>query len=193
MVSIGNDVGLARRLSLVATLFITCGVPGSGKTTLAKRLEVERRAVRLTADEWLHELYPNESDDALNADLPLGERLQWVDAHRPLVERIQWALALRTLALGVNVVLDWGLWTHEERDRYRTEAQKCGVRVMLCVLDPPRDELVSRLKDRNAAAPAGTFRIDEALLEHALRCFERPTPAELALFDDTRTFGLDDV
>ncbi len=177
----------------MATLFITCGVPGFGKTTLAKRLEAEQRAVRLTADEWLHELYPNESDDALNADLPLVERLQWVNAHRPLVERIQWALALRTLALGVNVVLDWGLWTRGERDRYRTEAQERGARVVLCVLDPSRDELVRRLRDRNTALPAGTFRIDEALLDYGLERFERPTPAELALFDDTRTFSLDNV
>jgi predicted kinase len=183
----------APRLELMATLFLTCGVPGSGKTTLARRLEAEQRAVRLTADEWLHELYPSESDDALNADLPLVERLQWVKAHRPLVERIQWALALRTLALGVNVVLDWGLWTREERDRYRAEAQEGGVRVVLCVLDPSRDELVRRLKERNAALPAGTFRIDEALLDYGLKWFERPTSAELALFDDTRTFRLDDA
>ncbi len=177
----------------MATLFITCGVPGSGKTTLAKRLEAERRAVRLTADEWLHELHPNESDDALNAHRPLPERLQWVKAHRPLVERIQWALALRTLALGVNVVLDWGLWTREERDRYRSEAQERGVHVVLCVLDPSRDELVCRLKDRNTALPAGTFRIDEALLDYALEWFERPTSAELALFDEHGTFSLDNV
>jgi predicted kinase len=181
-------------LWLVATLFITCGVPGSGKTTLAKRLEAEQRAVRLTGDEWLHELYPNESDDAIDARQPLVERLQWVNAHRPLVERLQWALALRTLALGVNVVLDWGLWTREERDRYRTEAQEHNARVVLCVLDlPPRDELVRRLNKRNAALPAGTFRIDEALLDYGLRSFERPTSAELALFDDTGTFSLDDV
>lgn len=175
----------------MATLFITCGVPGSGKTTLAKRLEVEQRAVRLTGDEWLHDLYPNEADKFSNQK-PLAQRLQWSSAYRPAVERLQWALALRTLALGVNVVLDWGLWAREERDRYRTEAQERGVRVVLCVLDPSREELVRRLKDRNAALPTGTFRIDEALLDHAMERFERPTEAELALFDDARTFSLDD-
>ena len=177
----------------MATLFITCGVPGSGKTTLAKRLEVEQRAVRLTGDEWLHDLYPNEAGDAFSAQRPLAERLQWSRAYRPSVERLQWALALRTLALGMNVVLDWGLWAREERDHYRTEAQGRGVRVVLCVLDPSREELVRRLKDRNAALPTGTFRIDEALLDHSMEQFERPTEAELALFDDARTFSLDNV
>src|SRR3954469_16886729 len=59
----------------VATLFITCGVPGSGKTTLAKRLEAAHGALRLTGDEWLHELYPTEADDTLDSQLPVVARL----------------------------------------------------------------------------------------------------------------------
>ncbi|WP_302061230.1 AAA family ATPase [Streptomyces sp. A3M-1-3] len=35
----------------MSTLFITCGLPGSGKTTLARRLEQEQSALRLTAAE----------------------------------------------------------------------------------------------------------------------------------------------
>jgi len=45
----------------VATLFITCGLPVAGKTTLAKQLEPEHTALRLTADEWLFEL-PGDAD-----------------------------------------------------------------------------------------------------------------------------------
>jgi predicted kinase len=87
----------------------------------------------------------------------------------------------------VNVVLDWGLWTREERDRYRSEAQGLGIRVVLCVLDPSREELLRRLAARNADLPGGTFRIDEAQLERALRWFERPAASEIALFDDAMT------
>lgn len=35
-----------------ARLILTCGLPGSGKTTLALRLAAQRSAVRLTKDEW---------------------------------------------------------------------------------------------------------------------------------------------
>lgn len=108
------------------------------------------------------------------------------------MERLQWALTLRALGLGMNVVLDWGLWTREERDRYRTEAQGLGVRVVLCVLDPSREELVRRLAARNAHLPAGTFRIDEAQLDRALRWFERPAASEMALFDDAITYDITD-
>jgi hypothetical protein len=44
--------------SKVAILFPSCGLPGSGKTTLANRLQREFSALRLTADEWLFEIHP---------------------------------------------------------------------------------------------------------------------------------------
>ena len=100
-----------------------------------------------------------------------------------MVERLQWAIALRALENGCNVVLDWGLWTREERDRYRSEAQALGAKVVLYVLDPPREELLRRLVRRNSAGQKGTFHIDEGELDRSLAWFERPTPAELALYD----------
>ncbi|MEU4844997.1 AAA family ATPase [Streptomyces gilvosporeus] len=42
----------------VSTLLITCGLPGTGKTTFARRLEREWSALRLTADAWLHDFCP---------------------------------------------------------------------------------------------------------------------------------------
>ncbi|WP_165439929.1 AAA family ATPase [Micromonospora kangleipakensis] len=154
----------------MATLFLTCGIQGAGKTTLARRLERRYGALRLTADEWLHDLgYP-----ATGAAL---------DAYRDGVERVQWRTALRVLELGCDVVLDWGLWAREERDRYRRAARAVGARVVLCVLDPPEEEIRRRLARRNADAPAGTFAISDAELARAQRYFQRPTPEELARYD----------
>jgi len=36
-----------------STLFLTVGLPATGKTTAARRLEVEHQALRLTKDEWM--------------------------------------------------------------------------------------------------------------------------------------------
>jgi predicted kinase len=155
----------------VITLFLTCGLQGSGKTTLAKRLETERSALRLTADEWLHAVHP----DVSGAEL---------DALREPVERIQWNVAIRALELGCNVILDWGLWSREERDRYRLAARGLGVRVVLCLVEATRGELFERLSRRNVEAPEGTFHISEARLDQSIALFERPTEEELALFDD---------
>ena len=47
------------------TLHLTCGLPGSGKTTLARRLAVERDAHRFTKDEWVLALGGDLYDDEL--------------------------------------------------------------------------------------------------------------------------------
>ena len=65
------------------TLFLICGLPGAGKTTLARKLEREHRALRLTPDEWIDVLYgPNPKPDVL-------------DRARGPVEGIQWEIAAR--------------------------------------------------------------------------------------------------
>jgi predicted kinase len=38
-------------------LVLTVGLPGTGKTTLAKRLADERRILRLTPDDWMAPLF----------------------------------------------------------------------------------------------------------------------------------------
>jgi len=96
---------------------------------------------------------------------------------------VNWSVAVRVLETGGNVVLDWGLWSREERDVYRSEAQALGARVVLCLLDPPPAELRRRLSVRNTGRPSGTFHITEARLDDALRLFQRPTREELAEFD----------
>jgi predicted kinase len=131
-------------LTAAPTLFLMCGLQGSGKTTRAKRLEIEHSALRRTADEWLHELHP----DVSGAEL---------DALRDPVEQIQWRVATRALELGCNVILDWGLWSREERDLYRLQARDLGTRVVLCHADATRGELLDRLSLRNAMRPQARF------------------------------------
>ena len=41
-----------------AVLHLICGLPGSGKTTLAKKIEASRGAVRFCPDEWIKEIWP---------------------------------------------------------------------------------------------------------------------------------------
>lgn len=157
------------------TLYLTCGLPGSGKTTLAKRLEKELPALRLTADEWLHGLYPDLSTTEAEHG-PFRRRL----------EPLQWMTARRALELGCNVVLDRGLWAREERDFYRIGAREVGAGVALCLLDLPVDVLWDRLSRRNADRPFGAFDIPKSALLRWAESFQRPMADELVLFDPWR-------
>jgi predicted kinase len=144
-----------------------CGLPCAGKTTLAKQIEHERSALRLTPDEWITNLF--------GADLSLAA----LDAARDPVESVLWDLAARILVLDVDVVLDFGFWSRTERDDFRARAARLGARSELHFLDVPEEELLARLATRNAQLPPGTFRIDAARLTLWSNWFEPPTMDEL--------------
>ncbi len=141
------------------------GLPGAGKTTLAKQLETEHHALRLTPDEWMMPLFG------------WGE----FENKREVVEALLWQVAARALLLGVNVVLDYGLWGRSERGEYRARAEALGARVRLHFLDVPKAELWRRIEARNRALGAGEVPISRPQLEEYWDIFDsqRPTEEEL--------------
>ncbi|HEY0477640.1 MAG TPA: ATP-binding protein [Kofleriaceae bacterium] len=152
---------------VTATLLLTCGLPGSGKTTLARRLAAERDAHRFTKDEWVHDLGGDLWDDQL--------RIRLEDK---LVE-----LAFELLAAGRSCILDFGLWGREERDRLRLRAHRMGVRVELHFVDVELDELVRRTAQRYADAPDAAPDITADQLAIWASSFQAPSSAEQRLFD----------
>jgi predicted kinase len=144
-------------------LHLICGLPGSGKTTLAKQLELDLPALRLAPDEWMARIVGDGYDDA----------------KRAAVEAVQWEIAARALRLGIDVILENGFWSRSERDDFRARAAAVGADTSLHFLDVPRDELLRRLALRNAALPGDTFRVNQAQLDLWLTWFEPPTPDEI--------------
>lgn len=144
-------------------LIIVCGMPGSGKTTRAKEIEQNLRAVRFCADEWM---------DAMGINL-------WEGEVRHRVEELQWKIAQQILGIGGIVVIEWGTWARSERDALRTAARHLGAAVELHFLDAPIDVLFDRIRQRNTETPPITF---EEIQKWA-QMFERPSSEEMALFD----------
>lgn len=152
----------------MSTLHLICGLPGAGKTTLAKQLEISENALRLCPDEWILPILADPNN------LPELDRL------RSPIESIQWELAKRVLDLGINVILENGFWSKKERDSYRTGAGSRGIEIRLHYLAVGLDDLWDRLEKRNANLPPGTFKVTRKNLEEWAKHFEPPTPDELA-------------
>lgn len=150
----------------MATLHLMVGLPCSGKTTLARTLERNYAALRLTPDEWQLRLFGQDATDPQH------------DARHSLIEALQWEVAQRALTLGTSVILDFGFWAREEREDFRARAKRLGASSEVHFLDVPGDELLRRLLQRNAR-PEMAFHIPEAMMRPWIERFEKPDPDEL--------------
>lgn len=154
-----------------ARLILICGLPGSGKTTLAKQLAPRVPAVRFSPDEWKHDLGIDYYDE--------GARVR--------LEHRLWRLGQELLGLGQSVIFENGFWAREERDELRLAARRLGLAVELHYLSAPVEELWQRLHLRNELAAPGSAPIERESLERWALQFEAPDAAELALFDERST------
>jgi predicted kinase len=145
-------------------LRLTVGLPGAGKTTLARRLAQELSVLRLTPDEWMAPLF-GDSDAGGRRDILEG-RLIWV-AHQVLVS-------------GSSVILDFGCWSPEERYAIRAISELAGAGFELWYLEIPEPERRARAEHRWRTAPETTFPMSDADHDRYLALCRPPSEAELA-------------
>ena len=155
----------------MATLHLMVGLPFSGKTTLAHKLELECSALRLTPDEWHVQLF--------GQDVAEPEH----DARHNLIEAMLWNVASRALALGTNVILDYGFWAREEREDFRLRAKKLGASSEVHFLDVSEEELFRRLEVRNSQPSENYFYISVEMITPWIKAFQKPTADELVRRD----------
>ncbi|WP_433550472.1 ATP-binding protein [Micromonospora zamorensis] len=145
------------------TLFLTVGLPCTGKTTAARRIEIECSALRLTKDEWVKALYGHENPPSAQ-DVIEGRLIE---------------IGLRALELGNNVVIDYGLWSRDERSALRQAAADLGALVDMRYFALTPAEQRRRLDRRQAEAPHTTWPMSDEELAEWAASIDIPTPGEL--------------
>jgi len=143
------------------------GLPCSGKTTKAKKLEKELSALRLTPDDWHVTLFGHDVHDPDH------------DKRHGLIEDMLWEIAQRTLSLGTNIILDFGFWAKEEREYFRSEAKKIGARSEIVFMDVDKEELLKRVRIRNKDLTNKIHYIPEDMMLGWIGFFQKPDNDEL--------------
>ena len=145
-----------------AILYLLVGLPGSGKTTKARQLEVEAPALRLTLDEWM---------------IPLFGRND--QAERDALEGCLICIALRALQLHTNVILDFGFWSKDERSSLRWFARQIGAKSQVIYLPIDPETQRKRIHNRFAETSDQTWPMSEEELTKWRAFFDEPDEDEL--------------
>ena len=153
----------------MATVYLICGKLCCGKSTYAKQLKENQKAVLLSVDEIMlavFGLYAGEKHDeyAANVQIYLFEK------------------SLELIQTGVSVVLDWGFWSKTARDAAKEFYRSRNIECELHYLDVNDTVWQARINQRNQSVVAGkttAYMVDSALAAKFEAKFELPAKEEV--------------
>ena len=152
----------------MSKVLMTCGKICSGKSTYAKKLRKEYKAVILSVDEITLALFGQDAGDKL-------------DEYVEKLETYLFDKSVEIVKTGTNVVLDWGFWQKREREYARQFYARYGIPCELHYLEISDEEWNRRLKKLNVDVTLGTIRayyVDDGLKAKFAELFEPPEENE---------------
>lgn len=158
----------------MAKVIMTCGRICSGKSTYADQLRRKNSAAVLSVDEIMLALF----------DHNIGEK------HDEYVERTEKFLFDKSVKLvesGINVILDWGFWTKEERRFAREFYRSRNIECEFHYIDISGEEWKLRVENRNKLVSAGrsnNYFVDDGLAKKFASIFELPDKEEIDVWVD---------
>lgn len=153
----------------MAKVIMTCGKICSGKSTYAERLRKKNNAVLLSIDEIMLAMFGQY----------VGEMH---DEYVARTEKYLFGKSLEIVESGINVVLDWGVWTKAERAEAREFYKSRGIDYELHYIDVSDEVWRERIAKRNRAISKGeldAYYVDENLAAKFGAIFEPPSEDEI--------------
>ncbi len=144
-------------------LHCMCGYIGFGKTTIAKQLEQELLAIRLTPDELMIELFGTDVQEDFMAKANALDKEIW--------HRIQ-----KLLTEGKDVIYDAGPWSVTDRQYVMKKASELNVEVIwhqvVCDIETAKKRTFKRSQN------AKDLSIDETFFNKNLKRYQPITESE---------------
>ncbi|MCL4360371.1 ATP-binding protein [Patescibacteria group bacterium] len=143
--------------------YLICGFIGSGKTTVARKLEEETGAVRITKDEWIIKIFGNK----ITADKNFA-------AYDNKITDLATETAFKILKAGKDVILDEGFWVKSQRDDIKKKIYEIGAKPILyyvaCSMEKMRERVISRSKN----PPRDSFEISGETFDSYVEYWQPP-------------------
>ena len=152
----------------MAKVILLCGRICSGKTTLARKLRAESKAVLLSVDEVMLAIFGTDA----------GTRH---DEYAARVRKLLYEKSVELVEAGADVILDWGFWRRSDRDWARRFYGERNIPWEFRYLDPDREVRERWIALRNEEVLRGdtdAYYVDEGLLNKMEAQFEEPGPDE---------------
>ncbi len=131
------------------TVHIMCGLPGSGKSDYAKKLEKEKAAVLFSLDEWMTALL---GKDQLNEDFE-----RFVLPCQDLI----WQASLPLLDRNVDVIYDFAIYSRKGRKLLIDQIKAYGAEAVIYYFNVPHSVCKERLSERNELTGHSDFSVTE--------------------------------
>jgi predicted kinase len=149
------------------TLIFFSGKMGAGKSTYAKQLANELKAILLSEDEWLAAIYP---DEIQNFD----DYILYSARLKPLLKSHVQSL----LHSGVSVVMDFPGNTRKQRAWFKAIFDESQIPHKLIYLQTDDSLCLQRLEKRRQEAPERAQFDNEEVFHQVNRYFQAPTEDE---------------
>ena len=141
------------------TLYITVGLPGSGKSTYAKEF-IKGKEIEYLSSDSLRAVYGKDENDQSVTSIVFGHIKRKVDEF---------------LKDGKNVMVDATSVNRKERSDYINTAKKYGAKVVAIVFKMDRQGLIDRNKKRGEQ---GGRVVPDWVIDKMLAKFEEPSYSE---------------
>jgi len=155
----------------MSNLILLCGKPGSGKTTIANNLINNYKMIHFSADDFMLKFFGEIKDRDL-----FNEKLN------ACKEKI-YEISEQLLSSDVDVVLDFGFWTKEERDYLKGKFKAYNVIIVYLKLD--NETIFERIENRNNKLKENEYYMDKNTFLILSGFFEEPKEDEnLIIYTD---------